>query len=41
VTQSKSRQINDFNLIVPVISSQRRWLRLADELRRITEDTDS
>jgi DnaJ family protein C protein 28 len=33
-----NRQIDDFNLIVPIISSQRRRLRLADELRRIKKE---
>jgi len=36
-----NRQIDDFNLIVPVISGQRRRLCLADELRRITEEIDT
>ena len=39
MTQSKRRQIDDLNLIVPVISGQRRRLHLADELQRITEET--
>jgi DnaJ family protein C protein 28 len=33
-----NRQIDDFNLIVPVLSCQRCRLRLARELRRIQED---
>jgi len=33
-----NRHIDDFNLIVPIVSSQRRGLRLADELRRLGKD---
>jgi DnaJ family protein C protein 28 len=33
-----NRQIDDFNLIVPIVPSQRRRLRLADELRRLEQE---
>lgn len=33
-----NRKIDDFNLIVPILSCQRARLRLADELRRIQEE---
>jgi DnaJ family protein C protein 28 len=33
-----NRKIDDFNLIVPVVSAQRARLRLADELQRVQEE---
>lgn len=35
-----NRKINNFNLIVPLVSSQRPRLRLADELRRAQRDQE-
>jgi len=36
-----NRQIDDFNLIVPMISRQRARLRLEDELRRLARNDES
>ena len=36
-----NRKIDDFNLIVPIVSSQRPRLRLADELRRAQEEKEA
>lgn len=36
-----NRQIDDFNLIVPIVSRQRARLRLEDELRRLSRDNES
>jgi DnaJ family protein C protein 28 len=35
-----NRKIDDFNLIVPVVSKQRLRLRLASELRRLEKETE-
>jgi DnaJ family protein C protein 28 len=36
-----NRKIDDFNLIAPIVSSQRPRLRLADELRRAQEEKEA
>ncbi len=37
--QKINRQIDDYNLVVPILAKQRFRLRLEDELRRVLEDS--